>query len=82
MGKSIEDALRDHLVDEMEVSPPPADDDLLIEKGFVLSVRLLDLVGFIETEFEIELRPRDVSADNMASIATIAAMIRSRQVES
>ncbi len=63
----------------MDVTPAPADDDALVDHGFVASARLLDLVGFIETEFMIELRPRDVAADNLVSIATIARMIRERQ---
>ncbi|MEO8874090.1 MAG: hypothetical protein ABI461_00770, partial [Polyangiaceae bacterium] len=54
MGLSIEDALREYFVEEMDVAPAPADDDALVDRGFVASARLLDLVGFIETEFTID----------------------------
>ena len=79
--RSIEDALREFLVNDLEVTPAPANDDALVDSGFVLSARLLELVGFIEDEFKIELKTRDVSAENMTSIATIASMIRARQAE-
>jgi acyl carrier protein len=79
MSLSIEDRLREYMVEEMMVDPPPGDDEMLVERGFVASARLLDLVGFIETEFRVELQPRDVSADNLVSIGTIAIMIRRRQ---
>jgi acyl carrier protein len=82
MGPSIEERLRQYMLEEMLVDPPPGDDEALVERGFVASARLLDLVGFIETEFTIELLPRDVIADNLVSIATIAGMIRRRQSES
>lgn len=79
--ESIEDGLRRYLRDEVGVTVAVADDDRLIERGFVASARLLDLVGFIEDEFKIELRPRDVIPDNLASIATMASMIRRRLEE-
>lgn len=76
--ESIEDSLRRYIRDECGVTVAIADDDRLIERGFVASARLLDLVGFIEDELKVELRPGDVIPDNLASIGAMARMIRSR----
>ena len=77
MSVSIEDQLRQYVVNELGGAEPPGDHDLLIDRGFVASVRLLDLVGFIEEEFGIELRPVDVVPRNLATIADIARTVRS-----
>ncbi|MEO8587693.1 MAG: acyl carrier protein [Acidobacteriota bacterium] len=76
MPVSIEDQLRQYVVDELGGAEPPGDHDLLIDRGFVASVRLLDLVGYIEEEFGIELRPVDVVPSNLATIADIARTVR------
>lgn len=77
--ESVEDRLRRYIREEIGASAEIADDDKLVEKGFVASVRLLDLVGFIEDEWGVELSPRDVVPENLATIAAMARMIRARQ---
>lgn len=77
--ESIEDRLRRYIRDEIGTPTEIADDDKLVEKGFVASVRLLDLVGFIEEEWSVELSPRDVTPENLATIAAMARMIRAKQ---
>jgi acyl carrier protein len=57
---------------------PPADEDRLVERGFIPSIRLLELVGFLEDEFQITLRPVDLLPEKLATIAKLAAMVRER----
>lgn len=76
---TIEDTIRAYVVRVAKLSTPPADTDRLVERGFIPSVRLLDLVGFLEDEFAITLRPVDLLPDKLATIAKLAAMVRERQ---
>jgi acyl carrier protein len=78
-SRSIEDRIRDYVTQSARLAAPPADDDRLVERGFLPSVRLLDLVGFLEDEFAITLRPVDLVPDKLATIARMAAMVRARR---
>lgn len=78
MSDSIEDRLRAFIVQRVKLATPPSDDDRLIESGFLPSVRLLDLVGFLEDEFHVQLRPIDLVPEKLATIGLIAAMVRER----
>lgn len=60
------------------LSAAPGDDDPLVERGFVASVRMLDLVGFLEDTFRIRLRPVDLVPENLATITLIADLVASR----
>ena len=76
---SIEDQLRAYITTSAGLTQSPRDADRLVEKGFIPSVRLLDLVGFIEDTFAIKIRPVDLAPDKLATIAQLAAMVRARQ---
>jgi acyl carrier protein len=76
--RAIEDRIRDYIVRTARLSVPPHDDDGLVALGFVPSVRMLDLVGFLEDEFGIELRPVDLAPERLATIARMAEMVRAR----
>jgi acyl carrier protein len=39
---------------------------------------MLDLVGFLEDELHITLRPVDLAPEKLATIAAITAMVRAR----
>lgn len=73
----IEDLIRNHISQIARIAPP-SDDDRLVERGFLPSIRLLELVGFLEDEFAITLRPVDLLPDKLATIAQLAAMVRER----
>ena len=56
-------------------------DDPLV--GVLDSLAVLGLVGFVEPEFLIQLRPSDLTDENFESIATISGLIeRLQQVAS
>jgi acyl carrier protein len=75
---AIEDRIRAYIVDRAALDRPLADDDSLVERGFLPSVRLLDLVGFLEDQFGISLRPVDLVPEKLATVAQLAATVRAR----
>ena len=52
------------------------DDSPLLDSGIIDSLGVLDLVSFIEKEFEITISDEDLMADNFESIASLAAFIQ------
>jgi acyl carrier protein len=52
-----------------------ADDVSLIRTGIVDSTGVLEIIGFLETEFGIEVEDRDAVPGNLDSIARIAAFV-------
>ena len=55
------------------------DDDLLLEDGIIDSLGLLDIVTFIETEFDIAVDDADVTLDNFGSVKAIASYVESKK---
>ena len=50
-----------------------ADDDSFLEKGIIDSTGILELVAFVEDEFEIEVEDEELIPDNFDSIEKLAA---------
>ena len=75
---TLEDRIRAYITDSGQLSVAPGDHDRLVEHGYVPSVRMLDLVGFLEDELHITLRPVDLVPEKLATIAAIAATVRDR----
>lgn len=74
----LEARIRAHITGQASLAAPPRDDDRLVDLGYMPSVRLLDLVGFLEDEFGIRLRPVDLVPEKLATVAQIAATVRAR----
>jgi acyl carrier protein len=56
-------------------------DDALLEEGIIDSLGLLEVVTFIETEFDITVDDAEVTLDNFGSVNAIAAFVKSSQNE-
>ena len=54
------------------------DSDSLLENGIVDSMGILEIVGFIEREFEIELSDEDLLADTFESVETLSCFVAGR----
>ncbi len=54
---------------------PLSDDTSLIRTGVVDSTGILEIIGFLETEFGIEVGDRDAVPANLESIGRIAAFV-------
>ena len=55
------------------------DDDSLLGSHIVNSMGVLDLVLFVEKEFNIKIHEEELLSDNFRSIASIADFIRLKQ---
>ncbi len=67
----LEELVRDH---STEIS----DDTELISNGYVDSVTTLQLVDFIEKEFNIEFEAHEVESDFLGTLALIVNTIKSK----
>jgi acyl carrier protein len=55
------------------------DDDSLLERGIIDSVRMLDLMGFLEENYRVKVNDEDLYPENFDSLNAIAAYIQRRQ---
>jgi acyl carrier protein len=74
----VKQRVREYVVQSAGLVTMPGDDERLVDKGFIASVRMLDLVGFLEDSFSIRLRPVDLVPENLASIEQIARVVHGR----
>ena len=56
-----------------------ADGDSLLEKGVLDSTGVLELVGFLESEFGVKVEDEDMVPDNLDSITHAAAFVRRKR---
>jgi len=56
-----------------------ADADSLLENGVMDSTGILELVGFLESEFSIEMTDAEIVPDNLDSIASISAFVERKR---
>ena len=52
---------------------------LLVEKAILNSILLIDLVLFLEVEFNVKIHPSEVTRQNFKSINTIVELIWKKQ---
>lgn len=73
--------IRDFLIERFpEVrARPPAMDDPLLDSGLLHSLGILELVEFIEGEFDIVFADDEVAAEVFASVTTLAAFVRRKR---
>jgi acyl carrier protein len=74
----IADRIRAHVARAAGLPSPPTDADRLADLGYLPSIAMLELVGFLEDAFGIELRPVDLLPEKLATVGQIAAMVRAR----
>jgi acyl carrier protein len=55
------------------------DSDPLLQSGIIDSMGILDLVGYLETAFEISVADDDLLPENFNSIETIAAFVETKR---
>jgi acyl carrier protein len=74
------DRIRAFITDELMFGggSRPIDDDAPLWEGAIDSVGLIELVGFLESEFGIDVEDRDLTADNFRSIGAIGRLVTSR----
>jgi len=54
------------------------DDALLLERGIIDSMGVVELVGFLQEEFGIDVEDSEITEDNLGSLRTIDAYVRAK----
>lgn len=69
--------VRQFVLENFYVADPAelTDEVSLVEGGYVDSTGVLELIGFVETEFGIKVADADTTPENLGSIARIAAFV-------
>ena len=79
---TIEERVRSFILDCFYVSDPEelTDDVSLIDTGYVDSTGMMDIILFIEGEYDIEIGDHETIPQNLESISRIAAFVTRKQV--
>ena len=78
----IKTDVRNFIVDNFMMGMEPgalADKDSLLNKGIIDSTGVLELVGFLEETFKIQIEDQDLVPENLDSVDKIAAYINKKQ---
>lgn len=74
----IKQRIRDFLA--KRIASPMSDDDDIFSMGLVDSLFALQLVVFIEQEFEITVEGEDLDLDNFCSVNAMSAFVTKKRV--
>ena len=77
----IIEQIRDFIMNNFPLAKERAlsDDDSLLDGAIVDSLGVLDIVTFLENEFEIEMSDEDLVADAFETISGIAALVQQKK---
>ena len=74
----VRTGVRRFILDNFLIGEPSEalqDSTLLLTTGIISSLAMLELVAFLETEFAVALRPRDLTPDRLDSVTSIVALV-------
>jgi acyl carrier protein len=77
---SIQERVRQFIIQNFYVSDPAevTDDASLIAGGWVDSTGMLEVMSFLETEFEIRVADTEMIPENLDSVAKIARFVEKK----
>lgn len=77
----VESRIRDFLIERFPEARarPPGVDDPLLDGGLLHSLGILELVEFIEAEFDIVFADDEVAADVFETIGSLSAFVRRKR---
>ncbi len=78
MDKVIVEYINEQFNEDKQQSPIGLEDDLLSE-GVLDSFGMMKLIRFIEDQFEIKVKPEDMTIENFTSIETIIRYLKSQK---
>lgn len=58
-----------------------ADDELLIS-GLVDSMNVMRLVGFVKSEFDLDIAPHEITIENFSSVRKLSSLLDAKKNES
>lgn len=75
----IQDKLRTFIADELQAPKDALGDDMpLISSHVIDSLGLLQIVSYLEAEFEVEVSDDELVPDNFETISTITKLVQSK----
>jgi acyl carrier protein len=78
-SQDIKDNIRRFIIDQLHFGQGTVDDDAsLLENGFIDSTGVLELVGHIETTYDLKVENNELTPDNLDSISSIATYVSSK----
>jgi acyl carrier protein len=74
---NVDQRVKQFIVENFYVADPAAllGDTSLVSGGYVDSTGMLEVVGFLETEFSIRVRDEELTPENFDTIDRIAAFV-------
>jgi acyl carrier protein len=74
--------LRTFIVDELQPEPPASeltDDYPLLANGVIDSIGIYQIVGYVESEFGVEIADEELVEDNFGTIGDLAALVDAKR---
>ena len=68
-------SIRSFVLKNFFVSGDLSDDESLLDRGIIDSTCVLEIVGFLETEFKISVLDQEMLPENLDSIGNIATYV-------
>lgn len=77
---NVSDQVREFLLEQVlfEEENVSLDDGTRLLEGVLDSLALMQLVAFLEDEFEVEIEDADITKDNFSTIADIRSLVLER----
>jgi len=79
---STQETLRGFIVEELHpeaTAPELTDDYPLLKSGVIDSIGIYQIVGFVESEFGVEIADEELVEDNFGTIGALAAMVDAKR---
>lgn len=78
---NVRERLRRFILDYFYVSDPEqlTDDTSLLESGVVDSTGMMEVILFLENEFDIDVEERETTPENLETIARIASFVAAKR---
>ncbi len=79
---SVHDEIRQFIIDNFLMGQDPdslKDDSSFLEEGVIDSTGVLELVGFLEENYEIKVEDEELIPENLDSIQNICAYLKAKR---
>ena len=77
MDQQLLDFINQEILADQAGVEVTADDELLVE-GYIDSLGVMRLVGFIEEQLGLTVPPQDITIENFGSVSMLAAYLQQR----
>jgi acyl carrier protein len=78
---NIQEKINKFIKNNFPLRKPLDDDDSFIEKGIIDSTGILELVEFIESTFDIEIKDDELIPENLDSVNKIINFINKKKLD-